>query len=407
MKIITISYFTPYKENIRGISALLYFILKARPQDIDVVLFSYNANKLNKIQIKAVEKELNINIQMLDFPKWYQFVMNHSVLAKICGLVLPKHINTYIPVPETVKKQIEQGCDYVWIYPYFFYMWSKEFPAVKFVVTGCDNNALFYDRCRNISYFNTWRKRISLNIHRNKALYTEKEFAKDNILVHYVGKEDVEAYKLQTNCTNAFFCNHPHYKVLPSNIKFNSDKIRVLIAGKNDFYMQSKVEPLMIKIFDSSSKLSDKIQITFLGNGWDSYVAQLGLVGFECNQITWVDDYIEEIIKYDVQIIPIAVGTGTKGKVLDALANGLLCIGTDFALENIEVENGKSCFIYHEESEVVSLLLDIYSDKEKYEKIAKEGQKCVLEYHSPQIVSNLFFNRIRDFKIGRYENSKI
>lgn len=400
MKIITISYFTPYKENIRGISALLYFILKARPQDIDVVLFSYNANKLDKNQIKAVEKELNIKIQMLDFPKWYQFVMEHSILAKICGVVLPRHINTYISVPTTVKKYIEQGCDYVWIYPYFFYKWSNKFPTVKFVITGCDNNVLFYDRCRNISSFNTWRKKISLNIHRKKALYTEKGFSKDNILVHYVGKDDMNAYKLQTNSTNAFFCNHPHYKVLTGNKRFNSDKVRVLIAGKNDFYMQSKVEPLLAKIQGASHDLCAKIQITFLGKGWDTYVAQLSLVGFECNQIAWVDDYIEEIIKYDVQIIPIAVGTGTKGKVLDALANGLLCIGTDFALENIEVENGKSCFIYHEEAEVVSLLLDIYSDKEKYEKIAKEGQKCVLKQHSPRYVSNIFFNEIRNFKIG-------
>lgn len=400
MKILTISYFTPYKENIRGISALLYFILKARSQDIDVTLFSYNANKLDKNQIKTVEKELNINIRMLDFPKWYQFIMEHSILTKICGVILPRHINTYISVPTIVKKHIEQGCDSVWIYPYFFYNWANIFPSVKFIVTGCDNNVLFYDRCRNISSFNTWRKRVSLNIHRKKALYTEKGFSKDNILVHYVGKEDMEVYKLQTNSTNAFFCNHPHYKILPSNIKFDSDKIRVLIAGKNDFYMQTRAEVLLSKIMDSAQELKRKIQITFLGKGWDSYVAQLCLGGFDCTQITWVDDYIEEIIKYDVQIIPIAVGTGTKGKVLDALANGLLCIGTDVALENIEVENGKSCFIYHKESEVVSLLLDIYSDREKYEKIAKEGQKCVLKQHSPQYVSKLFFNEIRNFKIG-------
>lgn len=407
MRILTITYFTPYKENIRGISALLYYLLKTRPQDVKVTLFSYNANKLEKSQIVEVEKELDIKIQLIDFPKWYKFVMSHSILAKICAFLLPRHVNTYISVPTVVKKNIEQWCDCVWVYPYFFYKWACRFPNKGFIVTGCDNNVLFYDRCKKDQSFNTWRKRISLNMHRVKALYTEKGFSRDNILVHYVGKEDMETYKLQTNSKNAFFCIHPHYKVLPSNIKFDSDKIRVLIAGKNDFYMMSKVKPLLAKLIESSGELCTKIQITFLGKGWDSSVTDLGKAGFSCNQITWVDDYIEEIIKYDVQIIPIGVGTGTKGKVLDALANGLLCIGTDVAMENIDVENGISCFIYKCESEVVPLLLDIYSDRAKYEKIAKKGQKCVLEHHSPQIVSNLFFNKIRDLKIGKYENSKI
>lgn len=407
MRILIISYFTPYKENIRGISALLYYLLKARPHDIKISLFSYNANKLDRTQIVEVEKELDIKIQLVNFPKWYQFVMSHSVLAKICAFLLPRHVNTYIPVPSVVKKNIEQWCDCVWIYPYFYYKWACRFPDKEFIVTGCDNNVLFYDRCKKDPFFNTCRKKISLNMHRIKALYTEKGFSCDNVLVHYVGKEDMESYKLQTNCTNAFFCIHPHYKVLPSNIKFDSDKIRVLIAGKNDFYMQSKVKPLLAKLIEASDELCAKIQITFLGKGWSFSVADLCKAGFSCNQITWVDDYIEEIIKYDVQIIPIAVGTGTKGKVLDALSNGLLCIGTDVAMENIDVKNGISCFIYKYESEVVSLLLDIYSNRSKYEKIAKEGQKCVLEHHSPQIVSNLFFDRIRDFKISRYENSKV
>lgn len=407
MKILVTTYFTPYKENIRGISALLYYMLKARPQNIDIILFSYNANNLDVHQIETVEKELNIKVQLLLFPKWYLFVTRHSILNKMCSFLLPRHINTYIPVPETVRKQIEQGCDFVWIYPYFFYKWSEEFPNMKFVVTGCDNNVLFYDRCKTDPFFHTLQKRMSLNIHRRKALYMEKGFSKDNILVHYVGKEDVTAYERRTKGRNAFFCNHPHYKVLGHNNRFNFKKIRVLIAGKNDFYMKSKAEPLFAKIIETAHELIDKVQITFLGKGWENYVLQLRCNGFECNQITWVDDYIEEIIKYDVQITPIAVGTGTKGKVLDALANGLLCIGTDIALENIEVENKKSCFIYRNESEVVSLLLDIYSDREKYEQIAEEGQRCVLKRHSPQFVSNMFFNRIKEFKIDLHENRKV
>ena len=68
-------------------------------------------------------------------------------------------------------------------------------------------------------------------------------------------------------------------------------------------------------------------------------------------------------------LTPIAIGTGTKGKVLDALANGLLVVGTPYALENIAVENGVSCVEYHSTKELFSTLVDIPYNVQKYEQI--------------------------------------
>jgi hypothetical protein len=93
-------------------------------------------------------------------------------------------------------------------------------------------------------------------------------------------------------------------------------------------------------------ELAAYYSITFLGKGWDFAVTQLRDVGYESQRLGFVDVYLDEIIKYDIQLTPISVGTGTKGKVLDALANGLMVIGTPYAMENIAVENHKSCIIY-------------------------------------------------------------
>lgn len=46
MKILAVTFFTPYKENYKGISALLYSLLKYRSSDVEVMLYSYNANQL-------------------------------------------------------------------------------------------------------------------------------------------------------------------------------------------------------------------------------------------------------------------------------------------------------------------------------------------------------------------------
>ena len=114
--------------------------------------------------------------------------------------------------------------------------------------------------------------------------------------------------------------------------------------------------------------------------------------GYEVNHITFVPDYIEEICKHDIQITPISIGTGTKGKVLDALANGLLVIGTPYAMENIAVENGVSCIEYRQPKEVIKVLMDIPDNREKYERMADAGRQAVLTLHDRAKISKEIFN---------------
>jgi UDP-N-acetyl-D-mannosaminuronate dehydrogenase len=94
--------------------------------------------------------------------------------------------------------------------------------------------------------------------------------------------------------------------------------------------------------------------MTFLGKGWDFAVTQLRNVGYDSQRLGFVDVYLDEIIKYDIQLTPISVGTGTKGKVLDALANGLMVKNADILILGItfkencpDIRNTKVVDIYH------------------------------------------------------------
>ena len=64
-------------------------------------------------------------------------------------------------------------------------------------------------------------------------------------------------------------------------------------------------------------------------------------------------------------------------------------------MENIAVENGESCLVYHDTEKAFNVLLSITKDKNKYEEIAKNGQKAVLTYHSRKRVSEELFNLFR------------
>ena len=76
---------------------------------------------------------------------------------------------------------------------------------------------------------------------------------------------------------------------------------------------------------------------------------------------------------------------------MDALANGLLVIGTPYAMENIAVENNKSCVIYKDAIQLISVLKEIPHERTKYEAIAAEGRKCVLTEHNREKVSKELF----------------
>lgn len=397
MKILVVTFFTPYKENYKGISALLYSLLKYRSSDVEVVLYSYNANQLPFEKIRDVERELGIKISFIPFPVWIQKLKRIPFLFKMLELLLPESLYSYIAVPNEIKNRIKLfKPDVVWLYPFFFYNWASKLNNLKFVITGCDNNALFYKRCQDDAFFKPMKKRIGLLLRLYKAYHIEKKFARKNVMMHYVGQEDMASYMHKVNIHNAFFSVHPHNCYLSKDIRFSSPRIRVIIAGNNDFYMFSNSRKIIEELC-RNKLLPNFVEITFLGKGWDIYYLALKDAGFVSNIITWVDNYNRELIKYDVQLVPISVGTGTKGKVLDALVNGLLCIGTPCAMENVFVENGKSCIIYNNPEDIPAILLDISLNRKKYEEIAENGRSMILEKHSPLLASDSFYANIANF----------
>ena len=128
-----------------------------------------------------------------------------------------------------------------------------------------------------------------------------------------------------------------------------------------------------------------------MGKGWERHAEALRQAGYDVKHITFAPYYVEEVFKHDIQLTPICIGTGTKGKVLDALANGLLVLGTPYALENIAVEHGKSCIEWRNADEVPGILLDIAANREKYEQMATAGRDAVLKEHDPALIAAQLF----------------
>lgn len=396
MNTIQISILTPYRENVRGTSALPYHLMAKREKDIKVEIYSFNCNNLSKEQIAEVERELDVKIHLMPLPAWFRWVFKLHLLFVRVFLKYPLH--NYITLPKDIEKEIrEKKPDMIWVYGEEMSRISRMFPDTEVVHTLPDSEALYYHRmlgCRFV--INDWKKYWRCAIMYRKFRRMERDFAnRKYITYHLVGEEDAKFLRDMNPGIREKFIRHPHYEVMDTErqISFHKDKIRLLIAGQYNYYMQQDADEMVAALASAANRdmLQGQFVISFLGRGWEQHVRTLKEAGWTVNHVTFAPDYIEEVCKHDIQITPISIGTGTKGKVLDALANGLMVIGSWYAMENIAVENGVSCVVYDSPADMPRILSDVAANREKYEEMARRGREAVLREHGREHVSAIMF----------------
>ncbi len=396
MKVIFITPVTPYKENMGGPSGHPYALMIERDPSIEIEIYSFNNNHFSSTQIAEVERELNVKIHLLKKPSWVQWILKFHLAFIRCFLKYP--INYYIRISKNIVNEINiKHPDLLWVY-------SQEFSGIIKQFKG--NNILFtVPDCYSLHWYRSLGKLYTL---KNVKLYVKNVInyyqhyrmesnyeCSPNIRFHLVGEEDVKFLKEICPKANAQFYRHPHYEVYqPAKvIKFSSPKIKLLIAGRYDLYSYQAADEI-IQMFCLHPEILNDYELTFLGKGWEHSIELLKSHGCQINLITFVPDYIEEIVKHDIQLNPLSLGTGTKGKVLDAITNGLLEIGTYYALENIAVENNVSCIQYDNIEQLMNVLHDIPLHREKYELIANNGRENLLKLHNRAEISSQLFGNI-------------
>lgn len=400
MKIALISNMTPAAENVRGTSALPFHLLVHRPKDVEVDVYSLDYNQLPSEKIKESEERLNVKINILLRPKKIDWLLNHKV-GLLCRLFMSYPIHNYVTLLEGQVAEIKsKGYDGIWIYGEEMSRVSKQFAEYKRCHLLPDCTSLFFYRMMSRRFvFKSLLYMLKNFVFYRKFLKMESEFdISKNIHYFLVGEADTESLKNVNPGIQAHFLRHPHYDVTSANFTDDIDldrKIRLLVAGRNDYYMQQDAE-LAIEALCKHCELAENYIITFLGKGWKSHVNKLKTVGFDVNHITFAPDYVEEVSKHDIQLTPISIGTGTKGKVLDALSNGLFVIGTWYAMENIAVKSGESCVTYDSTEELIEWLNVLAKDRLQISQIAQRGREAVLTEHAREKCSKELFDYYRD-----------
>ena len=391
MKIIFITTLTPTPTNVKGPSSLPFHLIQNRPYDIDIDILTFNENHLSNHDIAESEKELKCKINTIESGFSYKLLCCNGIrtlINRFSKLPLKAFQTTKVNI-----KPIIDGYDAVWIYPHILFKLVKNINK-KIIVTGPDSAALYYKRCLQDKYVQDKRLQyIYIDVY-NKFLYLEKCWSKKtNVILHFVGKADEKYYKQKTG-GKSFFLLHPYNFKIENNNKyyrFKNKKISVVISGAFDIYTYTDAK-IIFDLLCHDSSFIQTYAFTFIGKGWELFSMRMSEVGYDVSHLYWVDDYFGEINKHDMQLFPISVGVGTKGKVLDALCCGLLCVGSKYAFENINLIDRNSCLQYSNPNNIATILKYINNHRQMMNMVAMNGYNIVTNEHNPRAISADFFN---------------
>lgn len=396
-KIILLSLSTPTRENFRAASALPYHLMLGAREAVGeegaaFEVYSFDINEVPGEKIAETERELGCKIHLLPRPKWQSLMFRLHLLP--LRVLLRRPLMSYCRIPARVVSEIRFAKpDAVWIYGEELMGLAGLFGGTPCTLTMPDCEAMYYHRLlrKRFATRTFWQiLRYAYAYWQYRAM--ERDFFNTAVRYHFVGKADCEFFREINPRANAVFLPHPLYSASGKQGDANSRKfhspIRLLIAGRHDIYQREAAdEAVAAMAAGECADLRAGFAVTFLGKGWEGPAGRLREAGWAAEVKAWVDDYAEELRQHDVELALVSVGTGTKGKVLDAFAAGLLVVGTPFALENIAV--GDACIRVSSGAECISALRQILSDTARYESMAAEGCSLVCQKHSREYIAKM------------------
>lgn len=166
--------------------------------------------------------------------------------------------------------------------------------------------------------------------------FTYSRLSKDAPIIT-VGFDDAVDFRSR-GFRNVHFLRHPVEASLPCDrtIK-DKQKLTIGISGSlgrfGKFYA-GKWLKYLTKIL-STEDLTHKLQFLIVGKQYGDLARAIDALGYSVSHHQWIDDYTNFLESIDIYLALLAVGAGTKNRVLAANSAGLKVIGTPYALENV------------------------------------------------------------------------
>ena len=146
------------------------------------------------------------------------------------------------------------------------------------------------------------------------------------------------------------------------------------------------VEYLVNEIFPQIKQKLPQTKLYVIGSNPPEKITNLAskdviITGF----VRDLDPYYD---KCRLMLSPIRFGAGIKGKITQSLGKGLPVITNGMGAEGIDLIDGKNCMIADDKTDFANKTIQVYENKELWEKLSKNGLKTAKNY-SPELTLEL------------------
>jgi len=171
----------------------------------------------------------------------------------------------------------------------------------------------------------------------------------------------------------------------PSSIK-TKFKALVWVGAMTNAYNRDAVLYFAGEIWPFVKRSLPEAKVIFAGADPPDLLQELAEKDAAVCVTGYLDDARSLMIRPNIFIAPLLSGSGTKIKVLNAMAMGIPVITTSIGIEGIEAVPGEDVLIADDAHAFAERIMELWQNPEKGERIGEQGRRLIREKYDWNIV---------------------
>ena len=158
----------------------------------------------------------------------------------------------------------------------------------------------------------------------------------------------------------------------------------VFVGNFNHNPNEDAVVYFVEKIFPSILKKNPGMKFHVVGNNPTKKIKALQSENIIVTG--WVPEVAPYLEKCKISVVPLRYGAGNKGKVGESLSYGVPMVSTTIGAEGMNIVSGEHSFVTDNPEQFAEYVLQLYSDKETWQKFSEFGKKLISSQYSSELM---------------------
>lgn len=196
-------------------------------------------------------------------------------------------------------------------------------------------------------------------------------------------------------------CSFDNFVVIPNGVdtdyfKPSAEKVRekhlIWVGGMTGPYNSDAVDYFLDQIWPIVKDEMPDVTIDFVGSSPTKKLQKKASIDNNIKVIGFIEDIRPLVQRASVFVAPIRSGSGTKIKVLNAMAQAKTIVATTVAAEGIEIADGESILLADDPIEFARKILFLLRNREIAESIGQKARSIIENKYSWKVIAHKLFD---------------